>query len=414
MIFDRKIEEKRAYDVNEWNDIYSTENGYDNTPYSLEMKESCYFSCIKIISESIAKCTLQVKQRTEKGEKTAEEHYLSDLLRLRPNQYMSAVDCFKTFVALSKHEGISALYIDRKGTEVNALYPVKINGITVDDAGLIKGTAQNKILYDYIGVESEYGSALDKDLIILRDFTLDGINAKATRSIMKESIDSSLKSQSYLNNLFTNGLTNRIVVQLTSDLKDEKDLKKIQSKFSRIYSNSGKIFTVPAGYNVSPLNLSLADAQFEQLRKLSKEEIAMGMQVPLSKLGIVRDTAISEEQDNIKFLTDCLMVIFTGIEQEMNWKLLTQVERSQGYKIKFNEKTMLRMDAKTQAEVISKYVFNGIYDLDHAKDLLGVERIGGEKIITLPSGQILLKDLLNGNASYQNGGDKGGGNTSTS
>lgn len=197
---------------------------------------------------------------------------------------------------------------------------------------------------------------------------------------MKESIDSSLKSQSYLNNLFTNGLTNRIVVQLTSDLKDEKDLKKIQSKFSRIYSNSGKIFTVPAGYNVSPLNLSLADAQFEQLRKLSKEEIAMGMQVPLSKLGIVRDTAISEEQDNIKFLTDCLMVIFTGIEQEMNWKLLTPTERGQGYKIKFNEKTMLRMDAKTQAEVISKYVFNGIYDLDHARDILGVERIGGEKL----------------------------------
>jgi len=414
MIFNRKIEEKRSYDVNEWNDIYSTENGYDNAPYSLEMKESCYFSCIKIISESIAKCTLQIKQETKKGERTATDHYLSDLLRLRPNPYMSAVDCFKSFVALAKHEGIAALYIDKVGTKVKGLYPVKINGITVDDAGLIRGTASNKILYDYIGIESEYGSAFDKDLIILRDFTLDGINAKATRTIMKESIDSSLKSQSYLNNLFTNGLTNRIVVQLTSDVKEEKDLKKIQSKFSRIYSNSGKIFTVPAGYNVSPLNLSLADAQFEQLRKLSKEEIAMGMQVPLSKLGIVRDTAISEEQDNIKFLTDCLMVIFTGIEQEMNWKLLTPAERREGYKIKFNEKTMLRMDALTQAEVISKYVSNGIYDLDFAKDLVGVERIGGDKIITLPSGQILLKDLIDGNASYQKGGSKDGGNPPTS
>ncbi len=152
---------------------------------------------------------------------------------------------------------------------------------------------------------------------------------------------------------------------------------------------------------MTPLNLSLADAQFTELRKLSKEEIATTLQVPLSKLGIIRDTAISEEQDNIKFLSDCLQVKITQIEQECDYKLLSDNERKQGLKIRCNQGIMLRLDAKTQAEVISTYVQNGVYDLDYARELVGATKIGGDLIITLPSGQVLLRDLLNGNISYQ-------------
>nr|WP_207716561.1 phage portal protein [Clostridium beijerinckii] len=383
--------------------MYSSENGYDITPFDIEMKESTYFSCIKIISESIAKCTLQVKKETEKGEELAKDHYLYDKLRIRPNDYMSAIDCYKAFVALSKHWGHSGLFIDRQGSKINGLYPVKITNVTIDNSGLIKSIKGNKILWDFEGVEGEIGSCFDKDIIMLRDFTMDGIKGKANRSILSESLDSSLKSQNYLNKLFSNGLTNKIVVQLTSDIKEEKELKKVQEKFDRIYTNNGRVFTIPAGYNVQPMNLSLSDAQFTELRKLSKEEIASSFQVPLSKLGIMRDTAVSEEQDNIKFLTDCLLIIFEQIEQEMDWKLLTQTEREMGYKIRFNINVLLRTDSKTQSEVISTYVKNGVYDLDYARDILGVEKIGGELIITLPSGQVLLKDLINGNVSYQKG-----------
>lgn len=400
MIFDKIQQEKREVNINDWKDIYTFENSYDITPFELEMKESTYFSCINNISQDIAKCTLQVKRETERGEVLAKEHYLYDLLRLRPNPYMSAIDCYKTFVALAKHNGYAGLYINRKGNKIEGLYPVKITNCTIDNAGLIKGVKNNKILWDYESVDCETGSAFDKDIIILRDFTMDGIKGKANRSILSVSLDTSIKSQNYLNTLFTNGLTNKVVVQLTSDIKEEKELNKIQDKFNRIYSSNGKVFTVPAGYNISALNLSLADAQYAELRKLSKEEIAMSFRVPLSKLGIIRDTAVSEEQDNIKYLGECLLVIFEQIEQEMDYKLLTSAERTKGHKIRFNINVLLRTDSKTQAEVISTYVRNGVYDLDKAREILGIEKLGGEPIITLPSGQVLLKDLLAGNVSY--------------
>lgn len=399
MIFDR-LETRAGEDLEKWTFSSLFEQGYDVADANL--KESTYFSCIKIISESIAKCPLQIKQETEKGEVVVKGHYLYDLLRLRPNPYMSAIDCFKSFVVIAKHEGIAGLYINRyKNGKVEGLYPVQIKQITVDNAGLIKGNKNNKILYDFECVNNEQGSCFDKDIIILRDFTLDGINTNATREVLKENLDTSIRSQKYLNTLFSNGLTNKVVVQLTSDIKEEKEIKKIQDKFTRIYSSNGKVFTVPAGYNVSALNLSLADAQYEQLRRLSKEEIASMTGVPLTKLGFVKENAKSEEQDNLKFLQDTLLVIFIAIEQEVDYKLLTEQERKQGYKARFNVNVMLRTDSKTQADIINSYVRNGVYDLNKAREILGIEKLGGEPIITLPSGQILLKDLLEGNASYQ-------------
>lgn len=400
MIFN-KIQEKRSdITVNDWKDIYTFENGYDITPFEMEMKESTYFSCINDISQDVAKCTLQVKKETNKGEVLAKEHYLYDLLRLRPNSYISAIDCYKTFVALAKHYGYAGLYINKKGYKIEGLYPVKITNCTIDNAGLINSTKNNKILWDFESVEGETGSCFDKDIIILRDFTLDGIKGKANRSILSESLDTSMKSQNHLNKLFTNSLTNKLAIQLTSDIKDEKEIKRMQDKFSRIYSSTNKIFTIPAGYTIQPLALSLSDVQYTELRKLSKEEIAMSFRVPLTKLGFVKENGKSEEQDNLKYLNECLLVIFEQIEQEMDYKLLTSIERKQGYKIRFNVNVLLRTDSLTQANVINSYVKNGVYDLDKAREILGIEKLGGEPIITLPSGQVLLKDLLNGNVSY--------------
>ena len=401
MIWDRinKIE-KRETSISNWKDVFSFANGNENAlDGNNGLNESTYFTCIKVISESISKCNFVIKQETDSGEVVAKEHYLYDLLKLRPNPYGNAVDVFKTYVAIAKHYGIAGLYIDRKGSKVNALYPVKITNVIVDDAGLIKSTKRNKVLYDFQSVNGEIGSCFDNDIMILRDFTLDGINEKATKNLLSKSLNTSIKSQEYLNTLFQNGLTNKMIVQLTSSIKEENEIKKTQEKFDRIYSNNNRVFTVPAGYNISALNMSLADSQFAELRFLSKKDMAGAMQVPLTKIGESSDNASSIEQDNLRFL-DSLQVVFNQIEQESDWKLLTSTERKKGYKIRANVNVLLRMDAKTQSEVVSTYVKNGIYDLDYGRSILGVPLIGGEPIITFPSGQVMLDQLRKGEVSY--------------
>ncbi|NFL75360.1 phage portal protein [Clostridium sporogenes] len=397
MIWD-KIEKRNNGDLSKWTYTSLFEQGYEAN----NKKEITYYSCVDILSKSIAKCPLQVKRETEKGEVVEKKHCLYEKLRLRPNPYMNAIDCMKAFVALSIVKGMSGLYINKdKSGRIEGLYPVEISNITIDNMGLIKNNRKNKILYDfYMLSDNNLYSCFEKDIILLKGYTEDGINADSITKILSQNLNTSIKSQEYLNKLFSNGLTNKIAVQLTSDIKEEKELKKIQSKFDRIYSSNGRVFTIPAGYSVNTLDLKLADAQFEQLRRLSKEEIAGALGVPLSKLGFMKENAKSEEQDNLKFYTDTLLVYFEQIEQEMDWKLLTDTDRKKGYKIRSNTNVLLRTDSKTQAEVINSYVRNGVYDLDMARGILGVKKLGGEPIITLPSGQVLLKDLLAGNVSY--------------
>ncbi|WP_394899049.1 phage portal protein [Clostridium paraputrificum] len=373
MGFFEKLEQRSYIKPSELNNYtWTSISGGSNYTSEEGLRCSTYLSCLRILSESIAKCDLEVEQETNKGIVIAKNHYLYELLKLRPNDYMSAMDLIKTFVILYKHNGVAGIYIDRdKRGKIKALYPASINNITVDDLGLINSTKENKLLVDF-AVGGISGSCLEKDMILLRDNSLDGINSRATRELLRNTLDTNIKAENYLGSLFDNGLTNKLAVSMASDIQDEKELEKLQAKFNRIYSSNGRVFTIPAGFRVEPINVSLADAQFEQIKKMSVREIANALGVPMSKLGDLSDTNNNSlEQSNISFLVDTLQAIFRAIEQEMDYKLLTKAERANGYKIRFNTNVMLRCSLKEQSDIICKYMDKGVYTINNARRLLG-------------------------------------------
>lgn len=364
-------------------------NGFETEDNAL--KESTYFKCIKYISESVAKCPIVVKQDTEKGELEAYKHRLHEKLRLRPNPYMNAVDCIKTLIALGEHYGISGLYIDRKTMD---LYPAKIEDILIDNLGLIKTLKKNATLYNITVCGSNF-DVKEEDLCIYKSgISFDGLKTKSNRSLLTNIINTNIKSSEYLNKLFDNGLTNKILVQLTSDIKDNKKLKETQERFDKLYSSNGRTFTVPAGYSISSLNLSLADAQFEQLRKLSRREIANCFGLSPAQINDLSDSNNNNmEMQNLGFLADTLLIKFQQIEQELDWKYLSSKDRENGFKCRFNQSVMLRTDAKTQAEIICKYLQNGAYSINDARRKLGERLIDGGDTVLVPSGYYDLKYL---------------------
>lgn len=387
MIWDKLEKRMTYYDLNKFS-FTSLQGGIvDET----KLKESTYFKCIKYLSESIAKCPITIRQETEHGEIEAKEHRLYTALKLRPNESMSAIDTIKSFTAIAEHEGIGGLYIERQKKQ---MYPCQITKMTIDNAGLLKSNLKNKVLLD-INIAGQPTIALEKDVILFKaGMTFDGLNTHSTGEMLSETIKTTQKSQKYLSQTFDNGLTNKLVVQLTNDIKDEKELGKIQSKFDRLFSNNGRTFTVPAGYSVNALNLSLSDAQFEQLRKLSRREIANAFGLSPAIIGDLSDSNNNNmEMQNIHFLVDTLLIKIMQIEQEMDYKLLTENERLQGYKIRFNTNVMLRTNAKEQAEIIDKYVQRGIYTINDAREILGKLKIDGFDVPYLPSGSYTASQI---------------------
>lgn len=361
------------------------------------LKESTYNKCIKYNGESVAKCPLIVKQCSDLGDIEAIGHKYFDKLRLRPNPYMTISDCLKTFIALGEHEGISALLITKNGD----LYPARVKEIIVDDLGIFNSPKNNPLSYilDIAGCEV---GAFDKECIIYRSgISWDNIkNVNATKDYLKDTIKTTVEGQRYLSKLFSNGMCSKVLVQFSSDIKDNAELKKSQAKFDKLYSSDGRTFVAPAGVSISPLNMSLTDSQFSEIRSLSRKEIANAFGLSPSMIG---EGEGDIEKDTLRYLQDTLLFKLQSLEQEFDYKLLTANERKKGYKIRFNTNVLLRTSPSTQATILDIYVRDGIYTLNDAKRILGMPTVDGGDETLLPSGETTLKDLLLGNASWQNG-----------
>ncbi|WP_349398899.1 phage portal protein, partial [Clostridium perfringens] len=76
----------------------------------------------------------------------------------------------------------------------------------------------------------------------------------------------------------------------------------------------------------------MVDSQFAELKVDGKKEIANIIGVPYKLI----DNGVLTEEENISFLTNTISPIITQLEQELNYKLLTNLQIKQGYKIRFN------------------------------------------------------------------------------
>lgn len=399
-----KVFEKRDTDVAskdypiDWTKVLV---GSDSNSFN----DETYTRCLNLLGDTVGKLSLEVRQETDKGNEVLKNHPLYELLRLRPNQEMNAFDVYGTLIRLLKHYGIAGLYINRGAYsgKVEGLYPVRIDGFIIDD--LINSKAENKVLINFTCINTP-GSCFSKDMIILRDMSLDGINSKSIKRSIKKTILSNIKANDYQLDLFSNGLTNKAVVQLMSDIKDENELKKLQDKFNRIYGSKGRIFTVPAGYNVQALNLSLADSQFSELKVLGKKGISSAMGVPYSFIDEMKGIT---DEDIMSFITITIFPILVQIEEEADWKLLSANERKNDIKIRFNINGLLRTTPKIQQEIICEYTKQGIYSLNYARKLADAPLLDKD-VTVFPSGQVTLEQLVSGRVSYIKNSLKGGDN----
>jgi len=393
---ERRESEENSTSLTDEEKLFLKAFGVDYTSYSgSALKEITYLTCIKIISEAIGKTPIYLERETEDGIERIIDDDLSELISLRPNPYMSAIDCWKTIEALRQHDGISGLYKMYKKGELVGLYPIRITGITIDDAGILNSNLKYKVLVDFtVAGTSMVQTALYEELLIFKGFSLDGINTHSIRDLAKSAIDTNIKSQNYLNTLFDSGLTNKVVVQLTSDIKEEKGIKKIQEKFNRIYSKSKRIFTVPAGFNVSSLNLSLSDAQFEQIRRMNISQIAALFGIKMHQLNDLKDTNNNSlEQQQVSFLVDTLLILYESIEQEVTYGLLTKEKRRKGYQFKFNTNVILRSSPETQMKIITGYVSNGVYSPNEGRRMLRKNKKEGGDDLIVNAGVLKMKDL---------------------
>jgi len=346
--------------------------------------EATYFTCLRMLSESLGKLPLRLYQVAENGTKRIPD---MKRLMLRPNPNMDAATFWATVETMRTHHGNAFIYINRHRNKIKNLWilPSKQVEIIIDDAGVFKN--ENAVWYQFTNPDNgeKYLFHADQILHFKMSVSADGIHGVSVQERLNMMIEGALAAQDFLTNLNKEGLTAKAVLQYTSDLneKSEKVLLDRVIKYATGANNAGKIFPLGPGMQIQPLDIKLTDAQFLELRKLSALQIAAAFGVKPNHLNdYEKSSYANSESQNLAFYTDTLLYIIKHYEEEMTYKLLNDAELENGLEFKFDVSVILRTDQKTQAEIMKGYVNNGIMTPNEVRHRLDMEdHEHGDKLV---------------------------------
>ena len=382
----------------------SADNGFEKLVewWGLDSKkpraiaETTYFTCLKVLSETMGKMPLKFYQEDESGGRVrAPTDKTADLLMYRPNPIMTPSTFWSTIEANCEHYGnayvwIQTQFIRKKyGGEVivKGFWPMQSECVDVlmDDVGVFGAKGQLYYRYSFPKTGKTYTFRQDSVLHFKTWLTWDGIMGKSVQDILKDTIGSAGYSQSYLNNLYKGGLTASSTLQYTGDL-DKKLRLKLQAEYNDLLTgvkNAGKVVALPVGFTLQPLTYKLTDAQYYELRKYTALQIAAAFGVKPNQINdYEKSSYANSETQQLAFLVDTALYRLKMYEEEINAKVLSLKEEENGFFYKFNEKAILRTDTKTQMEMLKDAVNNGIYKPNEARRYLDMpDDPDGDKLI---------------------------------
>lgn len=323
----------------------------------------------------------------------ARNNELYDVLRYRPNPYMSSTTFWTAMEAQCQDNGNSFAYIERDQKNNVRLWILPSSSVQVwyDDALLLHEVPDVYYLWSSVKGVIPLTST---DVIHIK--TSDAQNGLVGRSVLdqlRSTIDGARTSQKMLNNLYKSGMTAKAVLNYTGDLSKEKRdafIAGIEQYARGELKDKGieNIIPLPVGTTLTPLNTKLTDSQFLELRQYTALQIAAAFGVKPTHIGdYSKSSYASQEAQQLSFYVDTLLYRLKSYEEEITYKLLTRKQRLAGLHVKFNEKAVLRTDMKTQADILTTFVNHGLMDHNEAR---------GE--LNLPS-KSYANDLIIGNGA---------------
>ena len=369
-----------------------------------DLSEITYFTCLKVLSESIGKLSINLK---DSDNNRIYAHDSLQMLKVRPNKFMTPTT-FKALIEYHRnHSGNAYAYLQyEKNGKLEGIYPLESRNmqILIDNADIFQ--RGNKMYYRYLAPKTGKTYIFeDKEILHFKGgLSEDGLVGKSVRETLASTLKGVKVSQQYLNNLYEKGLTAKAILKYTGDFDSKKKAMLVNELANFATGNDSRgIIPIPLGMDLVPLDLKLTDSQFYELKKFTSLQIAAAFGVKPNHLNNYdKSSYANSEMQNLTFYIDTLLFILNQYEEEFNYKMLSEEERKKGLRFEFNVASILRGDLKTQAESITKYVAGSIYTINEARAYAGLPKVeDGEKILVNGS-YVELKNV--GNA-YLKGGE---------
>ena len=349
-----------------------------------DLAEVTYFVCIKTLSESVSKLPIYLldgeKQRVVK-------HETNKIMQIKTNDWQTPSQFLLLLEFNRNHRGNGYAYISRKndGT-LEKLIPLDSRSVQIWINNTDRYTHRN---YFYMYCDNKSGKTYwlnPEDVLHVRSWLTDdnGLIGRSVREVLWRQLSGAKASSKFLSELYEKGLIANACVKYVGDLKKESQNKLLERIETQARERNRKMFTLPVGFDIVPLDMKLTDSQFMELKQFSALQIASAFGINPTFLNDYNKASYANsEMQQMTFYVNTLLPIIVQYEQELNRKLLSTYELEAGLHFKFNINVLLRPDSSSQAEIIQKMVQSGVYSANEARHWLDMPSVGekGDKLL---------------------------------
>ncbi len=335
-----------------------------------------YFSCIKVISETMASMDLEVVEKVGKATRPNTSHPNYWLLHAEPSPDYNRFEWVQAMLiwAISWGNGYSKIVRDRfaNAIELKILPEFEVTP---------KKTERGKLYYEWVH-EGKPEIIMADDMFHLKNIGTTGLIGLSTATIQRESLANSLAKQQHEGAFYANGAKASGVL-MTPGTLGGKERDNLQSSFEKAHAgakNRFKTIILEEGVKYQQLTIPQNDAQFLESKKFDRSEIAGWFRVPPHKIGDLEKANYSniEAQDRA-FAKDVAVPWAERFQQELNRKLFFPWERGK-FMTQFNLDDLIKGDIKTRYEVYNSAVQTGILKPTEPREAEGWPMEGTESI----------------------------------
>ncbi|WP_248306935.1 phage portal protein [Devosia sp. 1635] len=326
------------------------------------------YACVNRIANPISRFPLRMYQAMPDGTRrvlTAEDHPFAGRIGVRPNELMSSRTVRKTTQAHALLWGNGYLEIERNGRgQAVGLYPLQPN---------VTRPVRENGRHFYRSSIGGRNVEIDHDNVIhIMDQSQDGFVGISQISMARQALGMGLAMEEFGAKFFANDAKSggflmhpgRLSPKARENVRgrDGETKASPESPAAALEKQSGldnahRVKVLEEGMKFIQTTIPPEDAQFLGSREFNIAEIARIYDVPLILVqSQEKQTSYGTgvEQLMIGFVRQTIDPWADAWEQELNWKLFTEEERTRGYYVKFNMNALLRGDMKTRAEFYNR------------------------------------------------------------
>ncbi|WP_449460480.1 phage portal protein, partial [Streptococcus suis] len=193
------------------------------------MTMSAVYSCVRILSETLASLPLHIYEVSETGTSKALNHPLYKVLHDEPNAEMTSFIFRETLMTHLLLWGNAYAQIIRNGKgEVLALYPLMPDKMKVDRDEM------KNIIYTYQGADGTKVTLSSQDVLHIPGLGFDGLVGYSPIAMAKNAIGMAIATEEYGAKFFANGATPSGILEHPGTVKNPQAVRESWSRgFSR-------------------------------------------------------------------------------------------------------------------------------------------------------------------------------------